>query len=54
MKIAVDARMINMSGIGTYIQNLMKNGCYNIALGNENDIKSINNKVEVINFDSPI
>lgn len=54
MKIAVDARMINMSGIGTYIQNLMKNDCYNIALGNEQDIKSVNNKVDVINFDSPI
>lgn len=54
MKIAVDARMINMSGIGTYIQNLMKNDCYDIALGNEKDIKSINDKVDVINFDSPI
>ncbi|MBR0427029.1 MAG: glycosyltransferase family 4 protein [Clostridia bacterium] len=54
MKIAVDARMLNMSGIGTYIQNLMKNDCYSIALGNEKDIKSINNKVDVINFNSPI
>ena len=32
MKIAVDARMYNMSGIGTYIQNLMKNNSYDIAL----------------------
>ena len=54
MKIAVDARMINMSGIGTYIQNLMKNGCYNIALGNEKDIKEFDKKIDVINFESPI
>ena len=54
MKIAVDARMINMSGIGTYIQNLMKNNCYDIALGKKDEIKKIDNKVETIEFDSPI
>lgn len=32
MKVAVDARMYNMSGIGEYIQNLMKNDCYDIAI----------------------
>jgi len=32
MKAAVDARMYKMSGIGEYIQNLMKNGCYDIAI----------------------
>ena len=54
MKIAVDARMINMSGIGTYIQNLMKNDCYDIALGRKEKIEKISNKVDTIEFDSPI
>lgn len=54
MKIAVDARMIKMSGIGTYIQNLMKNGCYDIALGKENEIKTIKQDIETIEFDSSI
>ena len=54
MKIAVDARMINMSGIGTYIQNLMKNGCYDIALGRKDEIEKVDNKIDTIEFDSPI
>ena len=54
MKIAVDARMLNMSGIGTYIQNLMKNECYNIALGNKDDINKISKEIEIIDFDSKI
>ena len=54
MKIAIDARMINMSGIGTYIQNLMKNNCYDIALGRKDEIKKIDNKIYTIEFDSPI
>lgn len=41
-KVAVDARMINMSGIGVYIQNLMKNDIYQIALGNREEIKELN------------
>ena len=39
MKIAVDARMLKMSGIGTYLQNLIQNDCYNIVLGNKEDLK---------------
>lgn len=54
MKIAVDARMIKMSGIGTYIQNLMKNGCYDIALGKSEEINTIDNKIETIKYDTPI
>lgn len=54
MKKAIDARMIKMSGIGTYIQNLMKNECYDVALGNEKDIKEFDNNIECINFDLPI
>ena len=44
MKVAVDARMYNMSGIGTYIQNLMKNDCYQIALGNTEELKKLVNE----------
>ena len=54
MKIAVDARMIKMSGIGTYIQNLMKNGCYDIALGKKDEIKTVKQDIETIEFDSSI
>ena len=56
MKVAVDARMLKMSGIGTYIKNLMKNDCYQIALGNKEDIKELNKIDEnnIIEFDSKI
>lgn len=54
MKIAVDARMINMSGIGTYIQNLIKNGCYNIALGRKQEINQIDDKIKMIEFNTSI
>lgn len=54
MKVAVDARMYNMSGIGTYIKNLMKNGCYNIALGNKEELKDEEKIEDVIEFESPI
>lgn len=54
MKVAVDARMINMSGIGTYIKNLIKNNCYDIALGRKEEIENVDKKVNTIKFDSPI
>ena len=54
MKIAIDARMINMSGIGTYIKNLVKNDCYDIALGKKTDIEKVSNNIKNIEFDSPI
>lgn len=54
LKIAVDARMIKMSGIGTYIQNLMKNGCYDIAIGNKDEIKQVSEKIKTIDFDAGI
>lgn len=54
MKIAVDARMIKMSGIGTYIQNLMKNGCYNIALGKTEEIREFNTDIKTINYNAAI
>ena len=43
-----------MSGIGTYIQNLIKNNCYDIALGNKEDLKNIKEINNVIEFNSPI
>ena len=54
MKIAIDSRMLNMSGIGTYITNLIKNNCYDIALGNEEEIKKTKNDIKTIKFDSKI
>lgn len=48
MKVAIDARMYNMSGIGTYIQNLIKQGLYDIALGKKEELENvkIDKKVE--------
>jgi glycosyltransferase involved in cell wall biosynthesis len=45
-----------MSGIGTYIQNLMKNDCYQIALGNREEIKKLNKIDEnnIVDFNSKI
>lgn len=54
MKIVVDARMYNMSGIGTYIQNLIKSGCYQIALGNKEELKDIKQIDKIIEYNSPI
>ena len=55
-KIAIDARMLKSSGIGIYIQNLIKNNTYNIALGNKNDIENMNiiNNENIIDFNTPI
>ena len=54
MKIVVDARMYNMSGIGTYIQNLIKSGCYQIALGNKEELKDIKQIDKIIEYNSSI
>ena len=54
MKIAIDARMIQMSGIGTYIKTLMGQGIYDIALGNEKDILQYDKSVSVINYGDKI
>lgn len=50
MRIAIDARMIQMSGIGTYIKTLMGHGIYDIALGDKKDILKYEEGVEVINY----
>lgn len=54
MKVVVDARMIKMSGIGTCIQNWMKNDCYQVALGNKQDIEEISKNVEIVPFETGI
>ncbi len=53
MKIAVDARMYSMSGIGTYIKNLIKNDCYQVALGKKGELEKEKIK-DIIEFDMPI
>lgn len=53
-KIAIDARMIECSGIGTYIQHLLGNGLYDVAIGNESLIRKYDKDVSVIGFQSSI
>jgi len=52
--ILIDARMINMSGIGTYIQNLIKNGCYDKALGKNEELNGYFTSDNIIEYDSKI
>ncbi len=52
--IGIDARMIEMSGIGTYIQHLMGHGIYDYALGNEEEIRRYDKQVKVIPYNAPI
>lgn len=49
-KVAIDARMIESSGIGTYIRNLMGQGIYDVALGDEESIRKYDRDVTVIPF----
>ena len=46
--IGIDARMIEMSGIGTYIQHLMGEGIYDYAFGDENIIRKYDKDVKVM------
>lgn len=52
--VCIDARMIEMSGIGTYIQHLMGYGIYDYALGNEEEIRKYDKNVKVIPYEAPI
>lgn len=55
MNICIDARMIESSGIGTYIQNLCSSiNDYGIVLGDENTIKKYYNPAQVLEFNAPI
>lgn len=53
-KIGIDARMIEMSGIGTYIQHLMGNSIYDYAFGKEEEIRRYDSDVKVIPYDASI
>lgn len=52
--IAIDARMIESSGIGTYIKTCLKSGVYKYALGDPEIIKKYDEKIEVIPFTAKI
>lgn len=54
MKIAIDARMIKMSGVGTYTRALLNQGIYEVALGDIKDIHEVESGLDVIEFDSRI
>lgn len=53
-RIAIDARMVNKSGIGTCIQHWLKDVGYTIALGDPKELNSYNNIPKHIPFISSI
>ena len=53
-KVGIDARMIEMSGIGTYIQHLIDSDIYEIALGDKKLIGKYNSQLKMINYAAPI
>lgn len=53
--IALDARMIEYSGIGVYIQNIINSGLYEVAVGNKETIHKYNPSIDVVeNGDDPL
>lgn len=52
--IGIDARMIEASGIGVYIQHQMGLGIYDVAVGREVEIRKYDKDVRIIPFDAPI
>lgn len=54
MRVVIDARMLEMSGIGTYIQHLFGKGIYDIALGNVDDIKKYEPNIMTIEYKDKI
>lgn len=54
MKIAIDARMIESSGIGTYIKTCLKSEIYSVALGDAEKISKYFPNIKVIPFDEKI
>ena len=53
-RVGIDARMIEMSGIGTYIQHLIDSDIYEVALGDINLIRKYNAQLKGIDYNSPI
>lgn len=52
--IGIDARMAEMSGIGTYIQHQLGQGIYDYAVGDETIIRKYDKEVRVIPFNARI
>ena len=52
--VAIDARMIEFSGIGTYIRMLLQSSVYDYAIGNPDLIHRYNSTIPVIAFDAKI
>lgn len=52
--IGIDARMIEHSGIGIYIQHQLNRGIYDVAVGNEARIRKYDRSVKVIPFEAPV
>jgi glycosyltransferase involved in cell wall biosynthesis len=53
-KIAIDARMVEASGIGKYIQYILGRGIYDVAIGNKDQIRKYDKEVEIVEFESSI
>ena len=53
-RIGIDARMAEMSGIGTYIQHQLGQGIYDYAVGDETIIRKYDKEVKVIPFNARI
>lgn len=53
-KIAIDARMVSRSGIGTCIQHWLRDVGYSVALGNPKDLEAYNEVPKHISFISGI
>lgn len=53
-RVGIDARMIEMSGIGTYIQHLIGSDIYEAALGDKKLIEKYNAQLKMIDYNAPI
>ena len=51
---AIDARMIEESGIGTYIRMMLRTGKYAVALGSKEKIRKYDEDIDVISFTEKI
>ena len=51
---AIDARMIEESGIGTYIRMMLRTGKYSVAVGSESKIRKYDKEIKIISFEEKI
>lgn len=47
---AIDARMIEESGIGSYIRMMLRTGKYSVALGEKDKIREYDKRIDIIHF----